>query len=112
MSEMKSLIKEMNERRTPESSLGRREVDHLFPHLPPCSHLQELDSKVLRKLEEVIDSQVVILRKQEEINEILVAWNHTKGFVKTMIIISGVLKWIVGTGLAISAIWYFLIKNR
>lgn len=104
-------MENLNERRAPESFLGRREIDKFPPHTPPCNHLEELDTKVLKKLEEVIDSQTIILKKQEEINEVLVAWNNTKGFVKTMILISGFMKWLVGTGLAISAVWYFIIRK-
>lgn len=92
----------------PALQLDRRSTDHI----PPCNYLQELDTRILKKLEEVVDSQLVMLQKQESMQEVLVAWNNTKGFVKTVVTLSAVLKWIVGTGLAISAIWYFLIKNR
>ena len=42
--------------------------------------------------------------------EILIAWNQTKGFVKTIQLIAEVAKWLVVVGGTIGAIVYFLRK--
>jgi len=99
----------MEEHRLPETCIGRRELDQL--HASPCTHLQELDNKVLAKLEEVVASQAVILKKQEEMSEVLIAWNNTKGFIRTVVLFSSVVKWAVGTGVAVGAVWYFITRK-
>ena len=46
----------------------------------------------------------------DEMKEILIVWNNTKGFINTIRIIGTILKWVVSIGAALGLIWYWIKK--
>ena len=90
-------------------------------HHSPCEKLNdhlEFDAKVLAQQELIISRLDLITKNQEAISatlvsmtEILEAWNNTKGFVKTMVTISGFMKWLVAFGASVAAVWYFVFRR-
>ena len=46
----------------------------------------------------------------DEMKEILVVWNNTKGFISTIRVIGTVLKWVVSIGAAFGILLYWLRK--
>jgi hypothetical protein len=44
----------------------------------------------------------------DEMKEILVIWNNTKGFINTVRMIGTVLKWVVGAGTAAGLLIYWI----
>jgi len=46
----------------------------------------------------------------DEMKEILIVWNNTKGFINTIRILGTVLKWVVSIGAALGLIWYWVKK--
>jgi hypothetical protein len=58
------------------------------------------------KLDLLIERVDELALRTASISEIMLAWNNTKGFVKTVQTVSKVLRWIAVTGAACSVVWY------
>lgn len=90
-----------------------------------CEYLQECKADVDRRLEDgdsrfdnLCDKIDLLLERHDEMaadiakmSEILVAWNSIKGFVSTLTTVSKLFRWLVLTGAAVGAVWYFLIHG-
>jgi len=68
--------------------------------------LQEIH-KDLQGIKTLQEEQKVTL---DEMKEILVVWNNTKGFINTVRVIGTVLKWVVGIGTVIGILVYWAKK--
>lgn len=51
-----------------------------------------------------------IKKEVSKMNEVVQAWDNAKGFIRTVRVIGEVAKWMVATGAAIAAIWWWLKK--
>lgn len=71
---------------------------------------QELN--VQDTLELLLERMDEISARQAAMAEIVVAWNNTKGFVKTVQAISKGIRWIAITGAGAGALWYFITHGN
>ena len=62
-------------------------------------------TETIEELQKTLDS---IKADLDAIRELLEAWNAAKGAVKVIYVIGTVIKWLVVTGVALSAITFFL----
>ena len=46
----------------------------------------------------------------DEMKEILIVWNNTKGFINTIRVLGTVLKWVVSIAAAFGVVWYWIRK--
>ena len=84
-------------------------------HNTPCPMLTEhkaLETQLHSDLQELLVGQEKMIANQETILEIVTAWNNTKGFVKTLVMISTVLKWLVFVCATVAGIWYALVEHK
>ena len=84
-------------------------------HSTPCQMLAEhkaLETQLHSDLQELLVGQEKMIANQETILEIVTAWNNTKGFVKTLVMISTVLKWLVVVCATVAGIWYALVEHK
>jgi len=63
--------------------------------------IRELLNTVVERLDE-------LTLKQANMAEIIVAWNNTKGFVRTVQMVSKIVRWFTVTAAAVAAIWYLI----
>ena len=83
-------------------------------HESPCEHLKHasiVQDQMFAMLEDIQRENAKQSKQLAEQKEILIVWKNAKGFVATVIVIGNVLKWLVGIGGAIAAIWYFLSRG-
>ena len=94
-----------------ESVHKRRESDG---HSSPCPYVIEHtngEKQLHEDLKALLEGQKKLLENQEAILEVVIAWNNTKGFVRTMTTISSFMKWLVAFGASVAAVWYFIIRR-
>lgn len=72
----------------------------------PLDELKEYVDSVDDKLDLLLERIEELALRQASMSEIMLAWNNTKGFVKTVQTVSKVLRWIAVTGAALSVVWY------
>lgn len=59
-------------------------------------------------MHEIHEDLKAIKDEVSKMNEVLQAWNNAKGFIKTIRLLGEVAKWLVATGAAIAAIWWWI----
>lgn len=77
-------------------------------HSSPCEKLKmhdEFREEIRADLEE-------IKATLKEVKEMLNVWKNMKGFISTMQVFGAVAKWLVATGAAIAAIYYWFWHQR
>lgn len=59
------------------------------------------DLKDIRALQEQQKTTI------DEMRDILIIWNNTKGFINVIRVLGTVAKWVVSVAVAIGAVWYW-----
>lgn len=73
-------------------------------------HNDPLLQQIHKDLMEMKDLQAEQKATLDEMKDILIVWNNTKGFINTVRVIGVVLKWLVGVGAAVGMVYYWAKK--
>ena len=75
-------------------------------HEPPCETLKDHQLNTDERLDLLLERMDELALRQANMAEILLAWNNTKGFVRTFQAISRAIRWVSMTGAATAVLWY------
>jgi hypothetical protein len=75
-------------------------------HKAPCDPLHKHQLSTDERLDLLLERMDELALRQANMAEIIIAWNNTKGFVRTFQAISKVIRWISMTAAATAVLWY------
>ena len=76
------------------------------------SSQEAIINMIYEDLQSIKELNISQSKTLENMKEILIVWDNTKGFVSTIKLISRFVFWLSTLGGAITALWYLLTNNK